>query len=506
MGSEFLVRIQSIDFQSVNYFDMVSTESSSMDLIGDELDNILMTGNVADTVSTGGGVDTVVTHGGDDVITIDGVGSKLIDGGAGIDSVIISVPGVTDMDKFSNIHRDTSTGYITFTYENGDEISIRNIEDLYINNLSYGDPSSDDPTNSRGGSRQLFVEQSVRVDGAKVGNFFSVDDRGGYLQHLFGNTINPTYGSEDTIFRGSDESDSLSMRTQRSGNSPRHQDMGEGVGGSIILDTKGGDDFIHTYTPLNSDWIDLGAGNDIIEIGVVGDGTEDRPNFSTLSLDRLDGGEGTDWLIFGQYTSDFDNLNDGQTLRLTTGSAIGFENLGGSLANEILYGDDNSNVIAGGGIESDMSDLQPNYGGIDTLYGLGGDDTLVGSGELYGGDGDDILTAMGPWNSSSDSEDILDGGLGSDTLTGGRGADIFVLRAGDGGLSIELADLITDFADGEDVIGLDDGLLYSQLTIEQGVGDYENDTVVMYEEEYLVTIVGVLSTDIGEADFEPVIM
>ena len=58
--------------------------------------------------------------------------------------------------------------------------------------------------------------------------------------------------------------------------------------------------------------------------------------------------------------------------------------------------------------------------------------------------------------------------MGADTLTGGAGADTFTFAEGDGGATIELADLLTDFADGTDLIGLEGGLTFADLTIADG--------------------------------------
>jgi Ca2+-binding RTX toxin-like protein len=77
----------------------------------------------------------------------------------------------------------------------------------------------------------------------------------------------------------------------------------------------------------------------------------------------------------------------------------------------------------------------------DALLGYAGDDTLNGA------NGDDRLT----------------GGKGADRLTGGDGADIFAYASGDGGGGIASADVITDFEDGTDLIGLMGSL--SGLTI-----------------------------------------
>ena len=59
----------------------------------------------------------------------------------------------------------------------------------------------------------------------------------------------------------------------------------------------------------------------------------------------------------------------------------------------------------------------------------------------------------------------------------------------DGGPSVDLADVIMDFEDGSDLIGLK-GLNYGQLTITQGQDDYVNDVIVriLSTGEYLFVI------------------
>jgi Ca2+-binding RTX toxin-like protein len=78
--------------------------------------------------------------------------------------------------------------------------------------------------------------------------------------------------------------------------------------------------------------------------------------------------------------------------------------------------------------------------------------------KLMGGNGGDVLIGgMG--------DDMLDGGGGNDTLTGLGGNDTFVI-AEDAG-----SDLILDYRDGRDKIGLAGGLRFGNLTIEQGTSD-----------------------------------
>ncbi|MEK0196233.1 calcium-binding protein, partial [Microcoleus anatoxicus] len=100
----------------------------------------------------------------------------------------------------------------------------------------------------------------------------------------------------------------------------------------------------------------------------------------------------------------------------------------------------------------------------DTLYGGEGNDLLFGNNEndfidggvgndtLYGGKGNDFLIG-------GDGSDFLSGDVGDDTLTGGAGNDVFFLTQSIG------TDTITDFRKGEDLIGLNPGLSFNQLSI-----------------------------------------
>ena len=78
-----------------------------------------------------------------------------------------------------------------------------------------------------------------------------------------------------------------------------------------------------------------------------------------------------------------------------------------------------------------------------------------------------------------------------------------MIRSGDGSTDIANADVLTDFADGTDVIGLN-GLNYSDLTISQGTGDYSNHVVVKYGTEFLIIIQNTNVSNITDLDFTPI--
>ncbi len=153
-------------------------------------------------------------------------------------------------------------------------------------------------------------------------------------------------------------------------------------------------------------------------------------------------------------------------------------------------------TVAQAGVEEDTAtqgapaggDILKGGRGDDTLTGGAGDDVLRGrrgADTLEGGAGDDTLRG-------GRGADTLTGGAGDDTLTGGRGADTFVFAAGDG------ADTITDFEAG-DRIRLD-GVVggFTALRIDQEGAD----TVIRYGDGAdTITLSGVTAASLGEEDF-----
>jgi Ca2+-binding RTX toxin-like protein len=106
-------------------------------------------------------------------------------------------------------------------------------------------------------------------------------------------------------------------------------------------------------------------------------------------------------------------------------------------------------ALSGAGIN--LTTVEVNGGDGTDFFDFSGvtDVGLVLSG---GGGGDTLFGGSG--------SDTLFGNLGADTLQGGAGADLFAFDAGDGGATLALGDLITDFTDGTDLIGLAGGLAF----------------------------------------------
>ena len=193
----------------------------------------------------------------------------------------------------------------------------------------------------------------------------------------------------------------------------------------------------------------------------INDDINDDVNGDTLigsrGKDSLVGGSGNDSLVGnkGQDTLD-----------------------GGAGSDTLIGGNAKDSLVGGSGNDSLAGNI-----GEDTLDGGDGDDTLIGgdgSDSLIGGSGNDSL-------SGGRGRDTLDGGAGSDTLFGGNAKDIFVLRADSG------EDTITDFARGNDRLGLADNLQLEQLSF---VGN-----TIQLETEVLATLVGIDAESLTADDF-----
>ncbi|MFM6440976.1 MAG: lectin-like protein, partial [Dolichospermum sp.] len=243
-----------------------------------------------------------------------------------------------------------------------------------------------------------------------------------------------------------------------------------------------------------NDTIQGNDGNDILD---GGDGNDQL--FGGNNDDQLFGGLGND-ILQGDNGNDFLNGDLGNdTLRGLAGDdildgGVGNDSLLGGVGNDILsgdFGDDILNAEAG-------NDLVFGDDGNDQLYGGDGSDELnggIGKDFLYGGNNNDTLFG----NDDNDTlwgeagNDILNGGKGNDILVGGTNNDVFVIALSNG------ADIVQDFQDGLDRIGLSGGLLFTQLTI-LGTG---TNTVIRNTSsgEIFATLQNVSSTLITSVDF-----
>lgn len=172
----------------------------------------------------------------------------------------------------------------------------------------------------------------------------------------------------------------------------------------------------------NADTVITYSGNDTLSGGVMIGGTDNDTYYVNWTGDLVFEGEhqGTDTVIatINNYVLPTNVENLTLSIGLSENGFLSFalNGTGNSLAN-VINGNQLNNTVDG-------------LGGNDIIYGLDGNDTLYGSSgndTLYGGKGNDSLVG----GANDDFLQGTDSGTGEiDTLTGGSGADRYVLGTG----------------------------------------------------------------------------
>jgi Ca2+-binding RTX toxin-like protein len=481
-GSNFLTTLTGISASAITALDFQSTSTSAVTYNGTSNNDTMVGGAGSDTFNGGAGSDTLLGWGGNDTFNIrskSGAFADVINGGAGTDTLDINYSGVTSLSDFAMTY---SSSTFTLTDSSGGTVTFTGIETLIIGDYTYihvttgrnRSPGDGGPTQQQAWwnatEKKLYL-----YGGASIPyHIWQADYSGSAGDVLIGLTKDM-----DVTVIGSPEGDTMSI-----GNTARAAYNSEAYySGDFTIQLGAGNDVINSGHLQNGDSIDMGTGDD--SVSAMFTGTWGTPTIGSANLVKLDGGAGTDTISFEEGTPAANTV-----LSLTTANATNFENLTGGSNAETLNGDGNANVLKG-------------KGGADTLNGNGGNDTLdAGSGttndNLYGGAGNDTL-----YGTSGDN--TLDGGTGADTITSGSGSDTIVIRSGDGGSSITDADILKDFSDTNDIIGLS-GLNYSDLTVEQGTGSYSSHVVVKKKDtgEFLIIIQNTSLSSINDADFSAI--
>ena len=312
-----------------------------------------------------------------------------------------------------------------------------------------------------------------------------------------------------------------------------------GNGGNDILTGNGGNDTVRGGT--GNDAINGGLGSDTVDyssfteaITLLAGGIVNKGSFGTdtiVDVETVIGGTGQSNTIdasTGTATTTSLNVNLGNNSLIVNGlpapinsitlNVQNFLNVYGTTQNDTITGNNLSNLLVGnagndtiqgndgddglyGGDGNDSllggvgQDVLLGEFGNDFLFGEVGNDLLFGddgNDQLYGGDGSDELYGGIGADSlyGGNDNDILWGEDGNDILNGGNGNDIFVIARGS-------ADIVQDFQDGFDRIGLSGGLLFNQLTI-SALG---TNTLIRSNGQILATLQNVGSTLITSTDF-----
>ena len=445
---------------------------------------------------------------------------KIIDGFTGTDTLSINYSGISGVGDFVI----TKSGdYKVLTDSNGNTISFKNIETLTIAGVTYVDIYQGRDSSGGGTVNNAPYSDPVNFKPCRAGSSFSC--LGSYNNNSISSAMYSsndalvflypfadTSGSNFTIPSlaqsfGYDGSSALTITGTAYNDTVSDRDSDINPGGYSIS-TYAGIDVIDIDNSKAADTVDAGSDNDFVFVTTAS-------GKSFTSDTAIKGGSGSDWLIIDSGYSGSTKASISYTIN--SSPTLGFENVLVSTGDDTLTGDALDNILLGSG-------------GADTINGLAGNDSLYGfslisgcyfdgssdgSDKLYGGDGDDLLVGGA-------GDDLFDGGIGQDTLTGdggivscgyeasqtqggASGSDTFVIRAGDGGSSISDADIITDFTDGTDIIGMS-GLNYSDLTIEQGTGSYSSHVVIKKTSsgEFLTIIQNTNISQVDDNDFSAI--
>ena len=325
------------------------------------------------------------------------------------------------------------------------------------------------------------------------------------LNNIAGQVINGTSSNDRRLYGGL-EDDTI--------NGFERNDYLYGRGGNDTLLGGAGND--NLYGGEGDDYIDGGQGFDIIR------DTADV-DFTLTNTQLI--GNGTDTFVNIERAiligGNSDNIIDASAYSKTTylyGRA-GNDTLKGGSRHDYLYGGTGDDSIDGGkGYDIIRETADVNFTLTDTQLIGKGTDTLVsierailtgglsantidasdfsGNAYLYGRNGNDILLggSNNDYLKGDRGDDLINGGAGKDRLYGGSGKDTFVLSAAIG------KDIIYDFEDGVDTLGLSDGLNFNDLDI-QGNG---SNTNILLGNQVLATLNRVNSNLIEQSDFTSV--
>jgi Ca2+-binding RTX toxin-like protein len=416
---------------------------------GNSLNNLMRGGAGNDSLDGGAGNDTLRGGDGNDSLT-GGAGNDRLEGGAGDDTYVIDklanaalgVAGDTiveaagagtdtvrtalatfELARTSNVEALAYTGSAKFV---GKGNALANtitggagndlLSGLGDADLLDGGAGNDTLTGGDGADTLVGGAGSDRLDGGAGAGVTDVARLEGYwadyeVQLLVGNIVQLKLGAAIDLLVG------IEAVHFDSGTA----DTGDDIVVAVSAAAGGLLENIATYASDTltgsdaADSIDGGAGNDSISGGAAADTLLGGGGNDTLDggsgIDSLVGGAGKDLYLFdtegdaavetvaGTAATERDVVRS-SLLDTTLGANI--EELHLTTSGAIGRGNDAANLLAGYIAGANGAVVTENDG-VQTLYGMGGND------KLYGGNGDDTL----------------DGGTGSDTLYGGAGADVY---------------------------------------------------------------------------------
>ena len=495
----------SVDYKKI-YISVFDNYGSSKSLNFKNIEAVnITTGRGDDNINLGYdnySDDTINAGGGNDYIYYisTGKGFDVVDGGSGYDFLFLNFTDSTSSVTSDLIDSDSGE-YIS----NEGLVEFSNIEAVEIQGSSYDDvlvaPAG--KSNAVGS----FVPFVPFVDGNSGFDELVVDYSDNSRHHdvtvnfnIHRNSSINSYGHQNNRNTSIEFNDieSLNITTGRGRN---FIDLGLNNYSDDIVNAGGGNDYI--FTGKGFDVIDGGSGFDVLNLDFT-----DSVNGVTSSLSSDRSGEYSD----NDYAFEtaFDSI---EAVNIVASSEDDF--LYGLKGQDTIYGELGADTVVGGhgtdfidgglGEDSlrggDDDDILSGGAGVDTIRGETGNDSIDGNEDrdlLFGDEGNDTINGgLGDdLLKGGDENDILIGGEGKDILFGNEGMDIFALESNSD------FDIIKDFSNDKDLIGLTNGLSFADLSI---VNNSLNSAAIIRNvnenNEVVALVIGVDSTDITINDF-----
>ena len=407
-----------------NIENIVAFGSGPTDFRGNNDANVMI-GNDAENYFNGrAGDDTMIGLGGDDHFdmstgrpgnAVGGIwtmGTRLIDGGAGTDTI--------DYDGYvrSAVTIDLGAG----TASGGGDLGIGSATLISIED-AVGGQYDDRITGSsvanhlygRGGNDTL-----VGVGGNDILDGGAGDDS----YYVTAGDVIVDAGGNDTVYASSSHELEAGMENLTATGAAATSFQGNNLSGVMT-----GNDSNNYFNPRAGDDTLIGNdGNDYFDMSTGGT--------STPGTRSLDGGAGTDTIDYDGYA------RSAVTIDLSAGTASGGGDLGVGAATFVSI----ERAVGGA-----FGDHITGSSAANELFGRGGNDSL------FGGAGNDTL-----WGGVGD--DTLSGGTGDDVLVGSYGNDTYVLGRGDG------SDVVRENARGGDGWWFDNPTVGNTDVVQFGAG------------------------------------
>ncbi len=390
--------------------------------------NYLEGGTGNDLLYGSGGSDTYYFNRGDGVDVIDEPFGSTVHADSGVDKLQFG-PEISSSDLILRRPMNSQDLVVRFV-DSEDQITIKNwyLHSRYrLESFNFADGTV--------WSKEKITQDGLISEGTSGNdNISSIGEYGNTLYGYGGNDTILGSGLSDSLFGGSGNDiigASATIESTR-GNERGTSNYLEGGTGNDLLYGSGGSDTYYFNRGDGVDVIDEPFGSTVhADSGV--DKLQFGPEISSSDLilrrpmnsqdlvvrfvDSEDQITIKNWYLHSRYRLESFNFADGTVWSKEKITQDG-------LISEGTSGNDNISSIG-------------EYG--NTLYGYGGNDTILGSGlsdSLFGGSGNDIIGASATIESTRGNErgtsNYLEGGTGNDLLYGSGGSDTYYFNRGDG--------------------------------------------------------------------------